>query len=71
MKNKVSKILKVGILMGGPSAEHEVSLLTGQNVIDNLDRSKYEPLTIKVSTKPGNYPPFLFLMSWELEGRLI
>lgn len=35
--------------MGGPSQEHEISLLTGQNVIDNLDRSKYRPIAIKIS----------------------
>ncbi len=45
------KKLKVGVLMGGPSSEHEVSLLTGQNVIDNLNRAKYEPVAIKISKK--------------------
>lgn len=35
--------------MGGFSAEHKVSLKTGKNVIDNLDRSKYEPIIIKIS----------------------
>lgn len=35
--------------MGGPSSEHEVSLATGQNVFDNLDRSKYEPVRIFLS----------------------
>lgn len=40
--------------MGGPSQEHEVSLLTGQNVITHLDRSKYQPLAIKIS-KNGSW----------------
>ena len=35
--------------MGGPSAEHEISLATGKNVIDNLDKSKYQPVVIKLS----------------------
>jgi len=35
--------------MGGPSSEHEVSLDTGQNVIENLDRTKYQPIAIKIS----------------------
>jgi len=35
--------------MGGPSSEHEVSLATGQSVLDNLDRSKYEPVAITIS----------------------
>lgn len=54
------KKLKVGILMGGPSAEHEVSLATGQNVIKYLDKSKYQPISIKIS-KGGK---------WFLNGRL-
>lgn len=40
--------------MGGPSAEHEVSLATGQNVLENLDPKKYRPLTIKIS-KTGKW----------------
>lgn len=48
------KLLKVGILMGGPSAEHEVSLATGQNVLENLDLKKYRPLMIKIS-KTGKW----------------
>lgn len=43
------KKIKIGVLIGGLSAEHEVSLETGQGVIDNLDRSKYEPIAIKIS----------------------
>ena len=46
--------------MGGPSSEHEISLGTGQNVIDNLDKTKYEPVAIKIS-KNGK---------WFLGGKL-
>jgi len=35
------KMFKVGVLMGGPSAEREISLITGQAIFDNLDRKKY------------------------------
>ncbi len=38
--------------MGGPSSEHEVSLATGQNVLEGLDRSKYEPLAVKILKTP-------------------
>ncbi|MDP3793226.1 MAG: D-alanine--D-alanine ligase A, partial [Candidatus Uhrbacteria bacterium] len=50
MKGKpaVPKLMRVGVLMGGPSSEHEVSLATGQNVLEGLDRSKYEPLAVKI-----------------------
>lgn len=43
--------LKVGILMGGPSAEHNVSLETGKNIIENLDKRKYQPVPIKISKR--------------------
>ena len=32
---------RVNILMGGPSAEHEVSLATGREMLKHLDKSKY------------------------------
>ncbi len=49
MKQKPPKLLRVGVLMGGPSAEHKISLNTGQNVIDNLDKKKYLSVAIKIS----------------------
>src|SRR3989344_2558449 len=50
----MNKLLKVGVLMGGPSSEHDISLMTGQNIIENLDKSKYEPVAIKIS-KEGQW----------------
>lgn len=41
--------LTVGVLMGGPSSEHEISLITGASVIQYLDRSKYGAIAIKMS----------------------
>lgn len=38
--------LRVGVLRGGPSAEYDVSLKTGAEVLKHLDRSKYEPMDI-------------------------
>ncbi|MBI2062613.1 MAG: D-alanine--D-alanine ligase [Candidatus Yanofskybacteria bacterium] len=54
MKPTVPKLIKVGVLMGGSSSEHEVSLNTGQNVLENLDKTKYEPLAVKIS-KAGKW----------------
>lgn len=36
----------VGILYGGQSAEHEVSLKSAEALVKNLDREKYDPLFI-------------------------
>lgn len=43
--------------MGGPSQEHEVSLDTGRNVMENLDSSKYRPTAIKISKAPHQADP--------------
>ncbi|MDR0475624.1 MAG: D-alanine--D-alanine ligase [Treponema sp.] len=48
------KKLKVGILFGGKSAEHEVSLQSARNVFEAIDRSKYEPVLIGIS-KDGRW----------------
>lgn len=46
---KKSQKLKVAVLMGGPSAEREVSLVTGKAVFNNLDRKKYLPSMVEMS----------------------
>ena len=38
----------VGILSGGKSAEHEISLLSAKNIYDAIDREKYEPVLVKI-----------------------
>jgi D-alanine-D-alanine ligase len=43
--------IRVGILFGGKSAEHEISLLSAKNVIEALDREKYEPVLIGIDKK--------------------
>ena len=47
-------MLKVAVIYGGMSTEHDVSLISGKNVIDNLDKSKYEIYEIKI-TKDGKW----------------
>ncbi|MDR2095577.1 MAG: D-alanine--D-alanine ligase [Treponema sp.] len=46
--------IRVGILFGGKSAEHEVSLQSAMNVFDALDRGKYEPVLIGID-KTGRW----------------
>ncbi len=40
--------IRVGILFGGRSAEHEVSLQSAKNVIDSIDRKKFEVVLIGI-----------------------
>lgn len=49
----MSKI-KVGIFFGGCSTEHEISILSTESAIKNLDASKYEVLPIGI-TKQGDF----------------
>ncbi|WP_342553412.1 D-alanine--D-alanine ligase [Paenibacillus sp. FSL R7-0652] len=43
--------MKIGVIMGGTSSERDISLLTGQEMIANLDRSKYEVVPIELNSK--------------------
>ena len=43
--------IKVAILFGGRSTEHNISLLSAKNVIDAIDRDKYEPVLIGIDKK--------------------
>jgi D-alanine-D-alanine ligase len=48
------KKLRVGILFGGRSGEHEVSLISAASVISALDQEKYEAVPIGIS-KEGRW----------------
>jgi D-alanine-D-alanine ligase len=48
------KKLRVGVLFGGRSGEHEVSLLSAASVVDAIDKSKYEVVPIGI-TKEGRW----------------
>lgn len=48
------KKIKIGVIFGGHSAEHEVSLVSAASVIKNLDNSKYEVIPIGI-TKEGRW----------------
>jgi D-alanine-D-alanine ligase len=40
--------LRIGVIYGGRSSEHEVSLASAASVIANLDRQRYEPVPIRI-----------------------
>ena len=40
--------IRVGVVFGGRSAEHEVSLQSAKNVLEAMDKSKYEPVLIGI-----------------------
>src|ERR1700722_4035987 len=53
-KQQTKKRLRVGILFGGRSGEHEVSLLSAASILNAIDRAKYEVIPIAI-TKQGQW----------------
>nr|WP_206068722.1 D-alanine--D-alanine ligase family protein [Nonomuraea sp. FMUSA5-5] len=47
--------MRVAVLAGGPSAEHEVSLQSAQAVLDALPRDRYEPFPVIID-RQGRWP---------------
>jgi D-alanine-D-alanine ligase len=51
---KVKRKLRVGVLFGGRSGEHEVSLLSAASILKAIDRRKYDVVPIGIS-KAGRW----------------
>lgn len=43
--------MKVGVIMGGISSERDISIKTGEEILANLDKTKYEPVKILIDSK--------------------
>jgi D-alanine-D-alanine ligase len=50
----MAKKIRVGVLFGGRSGEHEVSLLSAASVVEAIDKRKYEVVPIGI-TKQGQW----------------
>ena len=50
----MKKKIRVGVLFGGRSVEHEVSLISARNVIDALDKERFEVVLIGID-KEGTW----------------
>ena len=50
----MARKLRVGVLFGGRSGEHEVSLLSAASILNAIDRSKFEVVPIGI-TKEGHW----------------
>jgi len=53
-KKHTKKKLRVGILFGGRSGEHEVSLLSAASILKSIDRTKYDVIPIGIN-KQGQW----------------
>ena len=45
----MSSKLRIGVIFGGRSGEHEVSLVSASSVIEKLDKEKYEVVPIGIT----------------------
>jgi len=50
----MKKKLRVAILFGGKSAEHEISLISARNIVDAMDKAKYDVVAIGID-KQGRW----------------
>lgn len=55
---------KVGVIFGGKTVEHEVSVITGMQIIENIDKNKYEVIPIYID-KNGKWLTGPSLMNFE------
>jgi len=67
------KKLRVGVIYGGRSGEHEVSLASAASVFQNLDPERYEPIAIRIE-KDGRWalprrPPTLMKAADVIQSR--
>ena len=53
----MAKKLRVGVIFGGRSGEHEVSIRSARAVIESIDREKYEVLPIAINKEGKWLPP--------------
>ncbi|TRZ64632.1 MAG: D-alanine--D-alanine ligase [Spirochaetia bacterium] len=51
---KLGKKLRIGIVFGGKSVEHEVSVVSARNIIKALDKGKYKVIPIHIK-RTGNW----------------
>src|SRR5581483_11956729 len=63
--------IRVGVIFGGRSGEHEVSLASARSILNNIDVERYEPVPIGI-TKEGRWivggDPLAALGAGSLEG---
>jgi D-alanine-D-alanine ligase len=53
----VAKKLRVGVIFGGRSGEHEVSIRSARAIVESIDRKKFEVVPIAISKEGKWLPP--------------
>ena len=55
------KKLRIGVIYGGRSGEHEVSVASAAAVVQHLDKDRYEPIPIRIE-KSGRWRGRYFVL---------
>ena len=53
-KTAMRKKLRVALLFGGKSAEHEISLISARNIFEAMDKKKYDVVAVGID-KQGRW----------------
>lgn len=43
--------MQIGVIMGGISHEWEISLLTGNEILENLNKDKYQVIPVPINSQ--------------------
>ena len=49
LMNRSDYMLKIGVIFGGETVEHEVSIISALQAISNIDKEKYEVVPLYIS----------------------
>jgi D-alanine-D-alanine ligase len=53
----MTRRVRVGVLMGGPSPEHEISLASGRRVVEAMNPARFEAVPCEVPRSGAWFPP--------------
>ena len=64
--------IKVGVIFGGKSVEHEVSIISAIQAINKMDEDKYDVVPIYINITPGklNANPIIFKIQEQIFNKL-
>ena len=65
----MSKI-KVGVIFGGMSTEHDVSIVSGTSIAKNIDKNKYEVLPIYIDSNGNWFECFNISKKYEVGDKI-
>ena len=53
--NKIKEKIKIAVIVGGMSTEHDVSLMSGKSILKNINKEKYDIKTVYLNKKGDSF----------------